>query len=293
MSSPSLVRDTLSEMPRVGIELAVTFNPLVLSVLFGLTPRGAGEPVIVLPGFGAHDITTHVLRRFLQLKGYTTYGWDNGINIGPQDKAIHHMKALLTKTHQKHGQKISLIGHSMGGLYARALAKTYPDMVSRVVTLGSPFGLAANPKATVDIVHRVFAYLNPDARVDQNPALLKDMLVPPDMPTTSVFTRGDGVVHWSACLNPDTQASENIEIRHHASHCGLVVHPAALAVIADRLAAPTQPWKRLSISEKPFLYPFVLTDHLEASAVPALPSFTKVEAASIRAARPMLGLRAA
>ncbi|NBX66788.1 MAG: alpha/beta fold hydrolase [Proteobacteria bacterium] len=292
--STALLRDTVTEGPRAAIELAAAFNPLVLSALFGLTPSGKGEPVLVLPGLGAHDVTTYVLRQYLSIKGYKPYGWDYGVNLGPRKDVIHHITELLHTTYGRHRQKISLIGHSMGGLYARALAKTYPDLVARVITLGSPFGLYANPEATVGVVRWLFEALNPDSGTAHDPVLLKNMLVPPDMPTTSIFSKKDGVVHWTACLNPATEQSENIEILYKASHCGLVMHPVVMALIAERLAMPTQGWRPFQASSMPYVLPFVsnpLTDATDSAAIPAHPVFTNAERARVEASRFNLGLR--
>src|SRR6201982_2041110 len=114
--------------------------------LLSLAPRGDGHPVLVLPGLVASDASTRALRSFLTSKGYAVSGWRQGRNYGLRDGVQHAMVDLVQELNDKHGRKISLVGWSLGGLYARQLAKMMPDRVRQVITLGSPF--AGNPRST-------------------------------------------------------------------------------------------------------------------------------------------------
>src|SRR5450631_3720512 len=114
--------------------------------LLSLAPRGDGHPVLVLPGLVASDVSTQPLRSFLKNKGYAVSGWRQGRNLGLREGVQQAMVDLVQELSDTHGRKISLVGWSLGGLYARQLAKMMPDLVRSVITLGSPF--AGHPKST-------------------------------------------------------------------------------------------------------------------------------------------------
>jgi pimeloyl-ACP methyl ester carboxylesterase len=114
--------------------------------LLSLAPRGDGHPVLVLPGLVASDTSTRPLRSFPESRGYAVSGWRQGRNLGLREGVQHAMVDLVHELNDTHGRKVSLVGWSLGGLYARQLAKMMPDRVRSVITLGSPF--AAGPKAT-------------------------------------------------------------------------------------------------------------------------------------------------
>lgn len=206
------------------------------------TPDADPRVILVLPGFGGGDITTHQLRRFLNDKGHQAYGWDGGVNTGPSGGVFKHVKDRLnqlTKAHQ--GHKVTVIGHSLGGIYARELARAFPKKVEQVLTLGSPFGAGLHPQSTHSLVRKAFELINgKDNPFLHNPDLARQCLAPPPVPTTSIYSRSDGVVHWKTCLNPKQGRSENVEVQ--GSHCGLVMNPLAFVVIADRLSQPAEAW---------------------------------------------------
>src|SRR5260370_25815133 len=114
--------------------------------LLSLAPRGDGHPVLVLPGLVASDTSTRPLRSFLKNRGYAVSGWRLGRNLGLRDGVQRAMVDLVHELSDTHGRKISLDGWSLGGVYARQLAKMLPDRVRPVITLGHP--LPGRPNAT-------------------------------------------------------------------------------------------------------------------------------------------------
>jgi pimeloyl-ACP methyl ester carboxylesterase len=201
-----------------------------------VTARGDGHPVLVLPGLLADDTSTRALRGFLNSHGYKAHGWKQGRNRGLQGTLEADMLARIEELFARHGgRKVSLVGWSLGGLYARQLAKLAPDKVRCMISLGSPF--AGFPRSTN--AWRVYEWANGSTADDQMPAGLAEV---PPVPTTSIFSRTDGICAWQGCLNPDGPASENIEV--DGSHCGLGHHPAVVYAIADRLAQPEGAWKK-------------------------------------------------
>src|SRR2546430_6755268 len=112
---------------------------LMLSPLLMGAPRGDGHPVLTLPGFLASDLSMAPMRRYLKELGYDAYAWNNGRNIGGVLRMRAALRDRLAAVHTATGRKVSVIGWSLGGVYARDLALQAPDMVRSVVTLGSPF----------------------------------------------------------------------------------------------------------------------------------------------------------
>ncbi len=198
-------------------------------------PVGDGHPVIVFPGLGASDLSTLTLRNFLRNRGYTAYAWRQGFNLGPREGVLDGCRALLQRLEAKHHEPVSLVGWSLGGLYARELAKEQPSRVRCVVTLGTPF--SGHPRATN--AWRFFEMVSGQSAHD--PQLLAALREPPSCPTTSIYSRSDGVVAWQCSLNPSAPHTENIEV--HASHIGMGMNPLALYVVADRLAQDPRAWR--------------------------------------------------
>lgn len=212
---------------------------LAASPLLSRLAAGDGHPVIVFPGLGATDFTTQPLRNFLRDRGYVPCPWDQGFNFGPRNGVLDGCRRQVRETAQRHGRRASLIGWSLGGVYAREIAKEQPDDVRCVVTLGTPF--SGHPRATN--AWRFYEMVSGHSAHD--PALTAQLKVPPPCPTTSIYSKSDGVVAWQCSLNPPSPLAENIEV--HASHIGMGMNPLALYAIADRLAQDPAAWKRFDL----------------------------------------------
>ena len=202
--------------------------------LLKMAPAGDGHAVIVFPGLAAGDFSTILLRNFLRAQGYDAYGWDLGLNFGPREGVIRKGIERVQQIHQDTGRKVSLIGWSLGGIYAREFAKALPDAVRSVITLGTPF--TGNPKATN--AWRLYEFASGHKLDD--PEMLAHLREAPPVPTTSIFSRSDGVVAWPLSLQEEATHAENIEVQ--ASHIGLGMNPAALYAMADRLSQPDGGW---------------------------------------------------
>jgi pimeloyl-ACP methyl ester carboxylesterase len=202
-------------------------------------PHGDGHAVIVYPGLGAADITTAPLRSFLQDLGYSAYPWKQGFNFGPRRGVLDAARAHLKRIHERHGDKVSLVGWSLGGVYAREMAKEFPGCVRCVVTLGSPF--AGHPRATN--AWRFYEVVSGQDVHDA--ALIAQLRSVPPVPTTSIYSKTDGVVAWQCSINDDAPQAENIEV--HASHIGMGMNPLAMFAIADRLRQDPQRWQRFDV----------------------------------------------
>jgi pimeloyl-ACP methyl ester carboxylesterase len=222
--------------PGLGLLLAemrgiFEFNAsLLMSPFLMRAPKGDGHPVLTLPGFLASDLSMAPMRRYLREIGYDTHAWNMGRNIGGLARIRAALRDRLAEIHDSTGRKVSIVGWSLGGVYARDLALQAPDMVRYVVTLGSPF--ANDVRATN--ATRLYEALSGET-VDDNPELRAAISGDLPVPATSIYSRADGVVNWQTCLLRPSDTSENIEV-YLASHVGLGVNPAALWAVADRLA---------------------------------------------------------
>lgn len=199
------------------------------------SPRGDGHPVLVLPGFMASDVSTRPLRRLLRWLGHDAQGWSLGRNLGPRDSVLPALHARVRALADLHGGPVSLVGWSLGGVYARELAKALPDAVRDVVTLGTPF--AGSPRSTN--AWRLYQWVN--GRGAPVPRGFEALRTPPPVPTTSIWSRSDGVVAWQCSVERTGPLAENIVVA--ASHAGLGVNPLALHALADRLAQPAGAWR--------------------------------------------------
>ena len=201
-------------------------------------PVGDGHSVIVFPGLSASDATTIPLRRYLDSLGHRTEGWSQGFNFGPRAGVLDSAREQLANAFRRSGRPVSLIGWSLGGVYARELAKESPDMVRSVITLGTPF--SGPPKSTN--AWRVYE-LTRGRTIERETENLNLHDAPP-VPTTSLYSRTDGIVAWQGSIQAPSKSNphtENVEVI--ASHIGLGINPSAWWVVADRLSQPANQWK--------------------------------------------------
>ena len=209
-------------------------------------PPGDGHPVLVLPGFGTNDSSTNFIRSFLQDLGYEAYGWGLGRNLGPRngiDELLNNLSLRLNQISDSTGNSVSIIGWSLGGIYGREIAKHVPDSVRQVITLGTPFKGPVNQGAPV--ASMLYELLSRD-KTHQDADFIKRLELPPPVPFTSIYSKSDGIVHWSASIESEGPLSQNVEIEN-ASHMGLAHNPNSLIVIADRLAQKKDTWKRYTV----------------------------------------------
>ena len=221
--------------PRSLYELGFSLltAPLLLSA-----PRGDGHPVLVLPGFLASDVSTEGVRAYLKALGYDAYAWKLGRNFGGVRRMREGLRARLGEIHERTGRSVSLIGWSLGGVYARLLAVDMPQAVRSVITYGSPF--SRDPRASN--VSDLYEAMTGEGLTAEERAA--ETLLPHEfdgvahdlaVPSTSIYSKLDGIVDWRASLLRPNEHTENIEVIG-ASHIGLGVNAAVLWATADRLA---------------------------------------------------------
>ncbi len=225
-----------------GLESRVAFEyaswRLLLPLLERL-PSGDGHSVLVLPGFTAGDRSTRALRQLLRRLGYRTYGWRLGANLGPTAKIVNGLEDRVQHILNHRDEPFSIVGWSLGGIFAREIARLHPESVRQVITLGSPIRMSDGDDSAVSGLWDSLQHLHEPGTYSN---MLNDQRSSPPVPTTSIYSRTDGIVHWRACLESKGPISENVEV--FGSHCGLGVNASAAFVIADRLAQPRDSWSK-------------------------------------------------
>ena len=227
------------ELPRAGLDAA---GLVAVWPLLRRAPRGDGHPVLVLPGFGASDVSTRILRGFLRDRGYHVHAWRLGRNLGPNEATVEGLRSRIAELVARHGRQMSLVGWSLGGIYAREIAWAAPDVVRQVVTLGSPLRMRMGDRRVSnlgDFFETVSSRSGQPRLIDPRPT--EDARGALPVPATAVYTRSDGIVPWEYCLEALSPRAECIEVV--GSHSGLGHNPAALWVVADRLAQPQGTWR--------------------------------------------------
>ena len=212
-------------------------SSLLLSPLLMQAPKGDGHPVLALPGFLASDLSMAPMRRYLKELGYDAYAWNMGRNFGGISSRRGALRDLLKRVHEATGRKVSIIGWSLGGVYARDLASQFPELVRSVITLGSPF--AGPPRSTN--AWRVYELASGRRADEEDPRFGGSLAEPTPVPTTAIYSRTDGICAWQGCKEKTSAKTESIEVE--SSHCGMGHHPAAVYAVADRLAQPEGKWK--------------------------------------------------
>lgn len=190
--------------------------------------RGDGQPVIVVPGFLAPDMSTGRLRDFLARQNFQPVSWTGGVNLGPMRQVKAGLERQVRDLAEATGRKVALVGVSLGGTTARQVAKCCPDCVARVITLVSPIRI---PVVTPLAPLAQAAALLWDA---QEVADLAAIAAPPPVPLTAIISREDGIIDWEASRPEPGERVEVVEIT--GSHMAICSNPQVQRIVADRLA---------------------------------------------------------
>lgn len=214
----------LTEIFRAIIDL---LRGLIFRVSYKTKMSDDRHPVLIVPGFLGSDFSTSFLRKFITEMGHPAFGWGLGRNLGDLEDLVR-LTQNLEKIYAKYNQKVTLIGWSLGGVYARELAKQNPQLVHQVITLGSPFkGLNAPNHA-----RWVFDLMGKEDQL--SPEEMAKIPEPAPVLTTAVYTKQDGIVPWQMCMEDEEDSlHRNIEV--WGSHCGLIFNPKVLEIVVAQL----------------------------------------------------------
>lgn len=242
MSRPTApnVYHYLSESPRAVSEFS-TFYALSSSI--PVSRRVERRRVLVLPGLLSSDISTGPLRQFLREAGHAVHGWQLSLNVGPTRRILNGLVERAEVLAEREGGPISVVGWSLGGVLARDLALVRPDLIDRIITLGSPLSITDRSQSRATDVYDMFSELHDPAYSFEDWVARSKM---PEVPFSAIYSKADGIVHWQAAKIAETELSENIEV--YGSHCGLGANIFAAYVIADRLNADVDSWQPFSTS---------------------------------------------
>ena len=202
--------------------------------------RGEGRPVLLIPGFTNSDNATFFARDYLRRLGYEVYCWGLGANNGLKQETFKALQERVEEIHRASGQKVSLVGWTLGGFYARALANSQAEAIRSIVTIGTTFCMP-NPRAVNRAITRLYSYLNPYQQTDEFFLSSELWETPPTVPSTSVYSKGDGVNDWRYCLDEAGPNTENVRV--FGSHSGFAVNAMVFHVLANRLAQHPHSWQ--------------------------------------------------
>lgn len=202
-------------------------------------PKGDGRPVLLIPGFLAGDWTLRVMNSWLGRIGYQTFLSGILLNVQHSERLLAGLRRKVMEIEKETGARVSVIGHSRGGLLAKVLSQRRPHSVEQVIALGAPLAdwtdLAAVTHHAVGVV-RTANELAFGRRLDPEGRFTFDLKLAPVVPTTSIYTKTDDVVNFRSCLRPDIPA-----MPVWGSHNGLVVNPEVYRLIGRLLARPRRP----------------------------------------------------
>ena len=202
---------------------------------------GDGHPVVIFPGLGAHGGSVAILREHCRLLGYDAFDWGQGFNTGPKgdlDTWLHSLKSQVVDLLAGHTQPATLIGWSLGGIYAREIGKLMAPRIRQVITIGTPF----NTEADHTNVGWLFRLLSGGSS-EIDPALSRRLRTPPPLRTTSIYSRSDGVVAWQTCRHAQRSSLVH-DIEVGGSHLGMGWNRDVLSAVADRLGQESGRWRR-------------------------------------------------
>lgn len=201
---------------------------------------GDGHPVIIFPGLGADGASVSILRAHCQDLGYEAFDWGQGFNTGPRgalDAWLEGLADQISRQLAKHAKPATLIGWSLGGLYARELGKLLTPRPRQVITIATPF----NGSADDNSASWLSTVLGGGAS-SIDPTWIQRLRTPPAIRTTSIYSRSDGVVAWETCRH-DKRSRLVQDIEVDGSHMGMGWNREVLNIVADRLGQQTGPWR--------------------------------------------------
>lgn len=203
-------------------------------------PRGDEHPVLLLPGLATNDQSTIFIRRRLKQLGYRAVHWRLGWNTRFDEERVENLKKEIDHMYDEWQMPVSVIGISLGGIYARFIANYAPSKVRQIITLGSPF---AGQEPIVTYGSYLYDMLNRDHKARELLEKYGGMFrVDPPVPSTSIYSKTDGVVHWKYSLQKPGPMRQNIEV--DCGHISLACNSQVISIIADRLQHTKENWKR-------------------------------------------------
>lgn len=191
-------------------------------------PRGTKQPVLFLPGLKAGDSSNAPMRSFLRQKNFKAYGWGLGTNNGDVEGQLPAVITRAEELFERSAEPIALVGWSLGGVLAREVARERPELISQVITYGTP--VIGGPLYT-----SVSGVYTPEQRRLIAERVAERNQIPIEVPITAMYSKRDGIVAWRACIDDFSPDITMIEIT--STHVGMGIDPDVWQIVSERLAA--------------------------------------------------------
>lgn len=204
------------------------------------------KPVLLMPPYLGNDSSTRFVRKYLKSLGFKTYKWDLGVNM-INSKSLPKLVDKLDQIFEKHQEKVSLVGWSGGGIFAKIIANRHPDKVEQLITIGSPVWGVKHMKTPVI---RTLEFVRGRKLRERNAKFIKELEEIPKVPITCVYTKTDGLVPWKHCMEAESFRDDIRNIEVFGSHCGLGANATVLLTVANALNVNIETQKQKTIIEK-------------------------------------------
>ncbi|AUC81185.1 alpha/beta fold hydrolase [Lacinutrix sp. Bg11-31] len=214
---------------------------------------GKGKPVLLIPPYLGDDSSTTFVRKYLKSLGFTTYKWELGFNM-VKSHYIPRLEEKLADIYQEHQEKVSIVGWSGGGIFAKIMANRHPDQVEQILTIGSPIWGVMDMKTPV---YGLMEFFRGKSLKERNERFLAELEPIPTIPVTCIYTKTDGLVPWKHCMEAETYRENIKNIEVFGSHSGMGANVSVLLVTANMLSANLQGKKIRDVGSniERFLYP--------------------------------------
>ena len=193
--------------------------------------KGKGKPVLIMPPYLGNDFSTRFVRKYLTSLGFKTYKWDLGVNM-LNSKYIPNLVERLDEIYEEHQEKVSLVGWSGGGMFAKIIANRHPDKVAQLITIGSPVWGVKNMNTPLI---NMLEFLRGKTLRERNEKFLKELEDIPKVPITCIYTKTDGLLPWKHCQEAETLRGDIKNIEVFGSHIGMGANASILLTVAHSL----------------------------------------------------------
>jgi len=204
------------------------------------------KPVLLMPPYLGNDNSTRFVRKYLKSVGFKTYKWDLGVNM-INSKSLPKLIEKLDEIFEKHQEKVSLVGWSGGGIFAKIIANRYPEKVEKLITIGSPVWGVQNMKTPII---KTIEFVRGTKLKERNLKFIKELEVIPKVPITCIYTKTDGLIPWKNCMEAETYRNDIKNVEVFGSHCGLGANATVLLTVANALNENFIKEEKKSIIEK-------------------------------------------
>jgi hypothetical protein len=198
--------------------------------------KGNGKPVLLIPPYLGDDSSTSFVRKYLKSLGFTTYKWELGFNM-VKSHYIPRLEEKLADIYQQHQEKVSIVGWSGGGIFAKIMANRHPDQVEQILTIGSPIWGVMDMKTPV---YGLMEFFRGKSLKERNERFLAELEPIPKIPVTCIYTKTDGLVPWKHCIEAETFRKDIKNIEVYGSHTGMGANASVLLITANMLSANIQ-----------------------------------------------------